>query len=64
MNQRIYGSKSPPEIDISGVKDLGIPIVIFYGREDTLVNPEDTKWLKDQLGSSVKDFIELDGGHL
>ena len=37
MNQRLYGSSKPPEIDISNVKNLDIPIIIFYGRDDTIV---------------------------
>lgn len=64
MNQRLYGSSKPPEIDISNVKNLDIPIIIFYGRDDTIVYAQDTLWLKGQLGHAVKDMIEVDGGHL
>ena len=47
MNQRVYGSEIPPEVSIDGIKDLGIPIVIFYGKQDTIVFAEDSLWLKN-----------------
>ena len=64
MNQRLYDSIIPPEIDISSVKDLNIPTVIFYGKQDTIVYAQDSLWLRNQLGPVVKGFHELEGGHL
>lgn len=64
MNQRIYGQVRPPLLKLDHIKDLNIPTVMLVGKQDTLVYPQDSLWLKDQLGESVKDYIELDGGHL
>lgn len=37
MNLRLYGQTTPPEIDLTPINNLGIPIVIVYGKDDTIV---------------------------
>lgn len=37
---------------------------MMVGRDDTIVYAEDSKWIKDQLGSAVIDYREIEGGHL
>lgn len=49
MNLRLYGQATPPEIDLSSIGDLGIPIVMTYGKDDTIVYQEDSLWLSNQI---------------
>ena len=61
----MYGSSTPPEIDIKKVKDAHVPIALYVGMNDLLVNPIDSRWIRDQLGNdTVVDYLEMPGGHL
>lgn len=41
-NDEIYDSKDPPEIDMTD--NQNVPILIFYGESDKIVNPLDAQW--------------------
>ena len=58
-NLHFYGQEQPPIIDLS---KIDVPTVLFVGKHDTIVNPEDTQWIKDQM-KTVIDYKEVDGGH-
>ena len=64
MNRRLYGTVNPPEIDISSVGSLDIDQVMVIGKDDTIAYPEDSYWIKNQIGSrNFKKVIEEEGGH-
>ena len=51
MNETIYGQPSPPEYDL---KNIHIPVAVFYGELDYLANPLDVeKFLLLQLPNVV-----------
>lgn len=54
-NQQMYGSSTPPLIDLSkvGTNNPGVPVAMFVGAEDDLADPLDTKWAADQIGTPV-----------
>ena len=61
----IYGQATPPEIDIKKVKDAHVPIALYVGMNDLIVNPVDSHWVRDQLGNdTIVDYKEMPGGHL
>ena len=66
MNERIYGEGHvrPPILQIEKVADVGIPVVVYYAKGDTVVYPQDTEWLMDQIKKVVVDAVEVDGGHV
>ena len=62
-NLKRYGSATPPAIDISKIKD--VPIALMVGKYDKLVPINDSRWIKDNLDSSVLKFYqEYDYGHM
>lgn len=62
-NYIIYKQQTPPEYDLSKIKD--IPIMLITGEKDKLATVEDVKWLNDELKSNVIYFkIEPNMGHL
>lgn len=60
----MYGDAIPPSVDFSKVKEAGVPIGMFNGRDDKIVTQEDSRWARDILGEAVVDFQEIPGGHL
>ena len=44
-NQEKYNRDSPPDIDISNIKD--VPIALFVGKQDSIANIYDNRWLHD-----------------
>jgi lysosomal acid lipase/cholesteryl ester hydrolase len=50
-NLRIYGQKTPPEIDISVIDK--VPVAMFVGKQDTLADMEDAKWAAKNIPSTV-----------
>ena len=61
MNNR-YGSIDPPNVDISKIRD--VPIAMMIGIYDKIIPVRDSKWIKDNLDSSVLKFYkEYDYGH-
>lgn len=57
-----YGKKNdskPPLIDILKIKETAVPVAMFVGEEDNLATPLDAKWLKDQLGDNVIEYMEI-----
>ena len=62
-NFEIYHQNTPPEYDLSKIKEL--PIIIITGEKDKLANPNDVRWLFNELKSNVKYFnIVPNMGHL
>ena len=47
-----------PKINIENIRD--IDIAIFIGKQDDLSNPIDARRLKDELGSVVKLYLEIE----
>ena len=50
-NFAIYHRKTPPDYDLSVIKDF--PIMLIGGEEDKLGDPQDVAWLNQELGSNV-----------
>jgi hypothetical protein len=36
---------------------------MYVGIHDTIVIPADSQWIRDQLGNSVVEYKEINGGH-
>lgn len=61
-NLKRYGSTDPPNVDISKIRD--VPIAIIIGIYDKIIPVRDSRWIKDNLDSSVLKFYkEYDYGH-
>ena len=41
-NMKVYGTKTPPEVDLTAIKS--VPIAYFVGKQDALANVADVKW--------------------
>lgn len=39
-----------------GTKNPGVPIAMFVGAEDSLADPKDTQWARDQIGTPVVHY--------
>ncbi|CAI2369947.1 unnamed protein product [Moneuplotes crassus] len=61
-NLEIYGDEIPPEYDFSNI--YGNKIIQVYGTADLLATPEDSLWLKEQLGDNLIFSQEYDLGHM
>lgn len=57
-----YGQTTAKEINLKKKKD--IPIAIFAGLSDLLVEPNDTQWIKDQLYEDLVYYKEFNLGHM
>ena len=58
-----YGTKEPPIVDISQIRD--VPIAIFAGKHDLIAPLRDLHWVRDHLDPSVlKHYEECEAGHL
>ena len=55
-----YGQETPPEIDISKIET--VPICMFVGVQDQIVDVESNRWVKDQLKSLIF-YKELEHDH-
>ena len=49
-----YGSKVPPEYDLSKIK---VKVALFHGDVDTLANTEDVQWLADPKQSGLSTVV-------
>lgn len=56
-NKKHYGSKTPPQIDVSKISH--VPIAMFVGKQDDLATPEDTRWARDEIKTTIY-YEELD----
>ena len=64
QNQNKYGKKTPPEIDITRIKNTNVPIGMVVGLEDELSSELDTRWMRDTIGKkNVVFYQEIHGGH-
>ena len=54
----MYGQSSPPEIDISNIEH--VPISMFVGKEDQIIDLESNRWVKEQLKDHLHYYEELD----
>jgi hypothetical protein len=41
-----------------------VPIAMFVGSVDTLADPKDSEWTRNEIGSPVVHYQEILGGHL
>ena len=41
-----------------------IPIALYVGKHDTLVNTENSRWVHKMLYPNIVDYWEVDGGHI
>ena len=57
-NLEMYGQSSPPEIDISKIDH--VPISMFVGKEDQIIDLESNRWVKEQLKDHLHYYEELD----
>lgn len=55
-----YGQSKPPLVDIREITE--VPVAMFVGRQDSLANVVDNRWVKDQLGTLVY-YEEIDASH-
>ena len=47
------------------VKDAGVPIGLYVGVNDLIVDPVDSHWVRDEIGKeTIVDYKEMPGGHL
>jgi len=60
-NNQIYGSKTPPIINLSNIKK--VPIGLFVGTSDQLATVEDNRKAKTQL-STLAFYQEYSMGHM
>ena len=44
-NLQVYGTAQPPEIDLTKLRDVDVPIAVFQGDSDKLAHDEDLPWL-------------------
>jgi len=63
-NRIIYGQDKAPEIDVGRGLLAKIPIALYVGKHDTLVNTENSRWLHKMLYPNIVDYWEVDGGHI
>ena len=42
---QVYGTAQPPEIDLTKLRDVDVPIAVFQGDSDKLAHDEDLPWL-------------------
>jgi predicted esterase len=63
MNMQKYGQQDPRVIDLKDVQKAGVPIAMISGLHDRIVYPADSQWVRDNLGSSLVDYVEVNGGH-
>lgn len=64
MNMHYYGQEEAPEIKLSEVQQLDVPIAMFYAEHDAFSTVDDVEWLRDELGDSVVHYDSIRGGHL
>ena len=55
-----YGQTRPPEIDISTISE--VPIAMYVGKEDQIVDVDSNRWVRDQI-KSVVHYEELNHDH-
>lgn len=56
-----YRTQIPPEIDLKEITD--VPIAMFVGKQDTLANINDNRWLRDELDHTLIHYQEFDASH-
>ena len=61
-NEKRYGQKTPPEIDLTTLSK--VPIGLFAGKDDELGDPVDVAWLKTQIQKVLKTDKTYDLGHI
>lgn len=63
-NLKIYGQEVPPQVDPSKIKDAGVPIAVYVGKQDLMVCTEHAKIFREDAGDAIIDFHAITGGHL
>ena len=67
-NQDKYNQPTQPEIDLTKIREAGIPIAMYVGQDDLLATVEDAKWTLREINGPdsswpVEVFMERPGGH-
>lgn len=39
-------------------------MAIFSGKADSVAHPEDVDWLAEQLGDNLRQYRQIEGGHV
>ena len=63
-NMKYYGHTEVPRLDMSGLKNLNVPISLFVGKHDILSTPKDGKIMKKLFGKAVHQYHEVNADHL
>ena len=53
-----------PVLDMSGLKNLHVPVSLFVGKHDTLSTEEDDQKLRDMLGDALSSYQVVQADHL
>ena len=65
LNQKLYGSGSPPQLDLTLVpKQSDVPIAMFAGEIDALATPPDSIQTYVSIKDNVEMFNWVPGGHV
>jgi hypothetical protein len=41
-----------------------VPVAMFVAYDDTIADPTDANWTRNQIGAAVKHYQMIEGGHL
>ena len=63
-NLKLYNSSVPPKIDTHNMKLSKIPIALYVGKDDMMVNIEDQHKIRNESKDVLVDYAETAGGHL
>ena len=61
QNRFLYGHEEPPLIDLQEIQ--GVPVALFVGKQDSLGNVIDNRWVKDQLQDNAVHYEEIEASH-
>ena len=70
-NWEAYGQPEPPQVDLTKIRDAGVPVAIFASKFDLLTEITDQRWTRDQILNGEKEndsntlvyYNEWDYGH-
>lgn len=59
QNMEYYNQVTPPTLNIKNIKKT--PIAIYFGKQDGVADPQDVRWLKDNLNPQIlAEYKEID----
>jgi len=56
---QVYGSKTPPSIDLTSIDDQ-VKIALFVGKQDELGTPAVGAWTREKVASNLVYYKDLD----